>query len=353
MLSNFETFTDKLLQIVLVGQPELEARLRSRAARPGRTRRRALPLRRSDDCESRAYLDYRLLRVGGTTRLFEPAARDLLLRAAQGVPRRINILFHNALLFAYGRGDARVTVSRSPSRQSRRARALMELPDLSAAAALGCAARPARPHDRGGDRRCAGRRGWRGGGSRAAVRAGPADGSRPDRPAAAAPVAAAPQVVPAVDPVARPLPSPTRPAVAHPATAAAAAAVTSANDEGGSQLASAPVADAATLVAPAPPPVHGAAAVETTERAAGRPSVTRSARERRRTVHGRIVRVRSGQTLAALARQVYGYDDSDVIRRIQSANPPDGRPRRILAGDVLHFPGDGPADPATGRKTCR
>ena len=81
LLSNFETFTHKLLQIVLVGQPELEGRLRDPALR-------ALAERVAVHCrlaalgerESHAYLDYRLLRAGGSTRLFERAARDLAAR---------------------------------------------------------------------------------------------------------------------------------------------------------------------------------------------------------------------------------------------------------------------------------
>jgi len=111
LLTNFETFTHKLLQVVLVGQPELEERLRDPALR-------ALAERIAVHCrleplgerESRAYIDYRLLRAGGSTRLFEREARDRLLAAAEGLPRRINILCHNALLFAYGRGASRVTM---------------------------------------------------------------------------------------------------------------------------------------------------------------------------------------------------------------------------------------------------
>jgi general secretion pathway protein A len=87
LLTNFETFTEKLLQIVLVGQPELEARLRDPGLRALAERVavhcRLAPL---DDSESRAYLDYRLLRVGGSIRLFDRAARDLVLGAAQGLP---------------------------------------------------------------------------------------------------------------------------------------------------------------------------------------------------------------------------------------------------------------------------
>ncbi|MDX2168208.1 MAG: AAA family ATPase, partial [Deltaproteobacteria bacterium] len=109
LLSNVETFRDKLLQIVLVGQPELGERLQRPELRQLADRIavhcRLTPLGRF---ESRAYLDYRLLKAGGSSTLFARDARDRLLQEAGGIPRRINILAHNALLFAYGRGDRQV-----------------------------------------------------------------------------------------------------------------------------------------------------------------------------------------------------------------------------------------------------
>ncbi len=110
LLSNFETYTHKLLQIVLVGQPELQGRLRQQNLRQLRERVsvRAVinPL---DADEMRAYVGHRLAQVGGDSRLFQPAALRSLVRHARGIPRRANILCHNALLFAYGRGLPQVT----------------------------------------------------------------------------------------------------------------------------------------------------------------------------------------------------------------------------------------------------
>jgi len=112
LLSNFETYTHKLLQIVLVGQPELQQRLRQQNLRQlqQRVSVRAIinPL---DADEMKAYILHRLKQVGGDERLFEPEALRLIVRHSQGIPRRANILCHNALLFAFGRSEPRVTAA--------------------------------------------------------------------------------------------------------------------------------------------------------------------------------------------------------------------------------------------------
>jgi len=112
LLSNFETYTHKLLQIVLVGQPELQTRLRQQNLRQlqQRVSVRAIinPL---DASEMEAYVLHRLKQVGGDERLFEPAALRAIVRHARGIPRRANILCHSALLFAFGRSLPVVTAS--------------------------------------------------------------------------------------------------------------------------------------------------------------------------------------------------------------------------------------------------
>ncbi|MCC6766455.1 MAG: AAA family ATPase [Deltaproteobacteria bacterium] len=110
LLSNYETYTDKLLQIVLVGQPELDTKL----ARPSLrqvTERVAVrchinPL---TTAESLRYLEHRLRVAGGSTDVFTPMALRLLVWKARGIPRRLNILCHSAMLFAYGRAARRVS----------------------------------------------------------------------------------------------------------------------------------------------------------------------------------------------------------------------------------------------------
>ena len=111
LASNFETYSRKLLQIVLVGQPELQDRLQQPQLRQLRERVsvRAFvnPL---SSAEMYRYIEHRLQLVGGSSHvLFTSQALRQIVRRAAGVPRRANILCHNALLFAYGREQAIVT----------------------------------------------------------------------------------------------------------------------------------------------------------------------------------------------------------------------------------------------------
>ncbi len=105
LLSNLESNDEKLIQIVLVGQPEIEAIL----AEPGMRqlnqrialRARLAPLSRG---EAAAYIRHRLTRAGAgdPDRVLAPAAQRVLVDHAGGVPRVINIIADNALLNAYG-----------------------------------------------------------------------------------------------------------------------------------------------------------------------------------------------------------------------------------------------------------
>jgi general secretion pathway protein A len=114
LLSNLETDRAKLLQIVLIGQPELEENLSRSDLRQLRQRitvRWSLrPLTRSEVGE---YLEHRL-RVAGLAdpRLFKPAAVRAMTRASRGIPRLINALADRALLAGYTEGrreiDARL-----------------------------------------------------------------------------------------------------------------------------------------------------------------------------------------------------------------------------------------------------
>jgi general secretion pathway protein A len=111
LLSNFEAHRSKLLQIVLVGQTELEQML----ARPElrqldqriAIRARIHPLGRRD---SLRYVRFRLAAAAETeVRPFTAPALYRLLREARGYPRRLNILCDNALMNAYGHSARRVT----------------------------------------------------------------------------------------------------------------------------------------------------------------------------------------------------------------------------------------------------
>jgi general secretion pathway protein A len=104
LLSNMEPERFKLLQIVLVGQPELEEKLNCEELRQLRQRiairRWIRPLTGE---ESRQYMDYRLIKVGsGIQKVFTSDAVSLICRYAKGNPRAINILCDKSFLIGYG-----------------------------------------------------------------------------------------------------------------------------------------------------------------------------------------------------------------------------------------------------------
>jgi general secretion pathway protein A len=111
LLSNFETTVDKLLQIVLVGQPELEAKLNRPALRQVKQRIAIhCRLQRLAEAEVGPFIDYRLNVVGYKRhQLFTPDAVQDIAYYSQGFPRLINILCDNALLIAYATSQTRVT----------------------------------------------------------------------------------------------------------------------------------------------------------------------------------------------------------------------------------------------------
>ncbi|MFZ1625782.1 MAG: AAA family ATPase [Gammaproteobacteria bacterium] len=106
LLSNLETEKRKLLQIVLFGQPELDAKLHRPEVRQLLQRiafhYRLGGLRKN---ETGNYIAHRL-RVAGYRGdgLFTPAALRALHRASGGTPRLINILAHKSLLSVFGEG---------------------------------------------------------------------------------------------------------------------------------------------------------------------------------------------------------------------------------------------------------
>jgi len=110
LLTNLETNTQKLLQIILIGQPELREllsrnELRQLAQRV--TGRYHLnPLSRE---ESVAYVRHRLRVAGATTDIFGQRSLAEVFRLSQGVPRVINVISDRALLGAYARDSHRVT----------------------------------------------------------------------------------------------------------------------------------------------------------------------------------------------------------------------------------------------------
>jgi general secretion pathway protein A len=104
LLSNFETSRRKLLQILLVGQPELLERLGRPELRQLR-QRIALRFDLPPLCfaETVAYVRMRLAAAGARSPLFERGALAALQRYSGGFPRLINILCDNALLTGFNR----------------------------------------------------------------------------------------------------------------------------------------------------------------------------------------------------------------------------------------------------------
>lgn len=102
LLTNLETASEKLVQIVLSGQPELEEMLHNPNVRQLRQRIsfwcRTQPL----TCEeTRDYIVDRLRIAGAAQPVFLPEAIDLVYHYSQGIPRVINLLCEHSLVNAY------------------------------------------------------------------------------------------------------------------------------------------------------------------------------------------------------------------------------------------------------------
>jgi general secretion pathway protein A len=105
LLTNFQLDDRNLIAVVLVGQPELRARLEKKAFRPLTQRIGAdFHLRPLDAAETADYVRHRLAVAGGAADLFSKSAVDRLHQASGGVPRVLNHLATQALLEAMARG---------------------------------------------------------------------------------------------------------------------------------------------------------------------------------------------------------------------------------------------------------
>jgi len=104
LLSNLETPKDKLLQIVLMGQPELEKKLNLFKLRQIHQRifvkHRLLPLSRQ---EVKDYIHFRLHKSGGSHIHITEGSYKLIYDFSGGIPRKINLLCDRALLCGFAR----------------------------------------------------------------------------------------------------------------------------------------------------------------------------------------------------------------------------------------------------------
>ena len=112
LLTNLETATTKLLQIILIGQEELRALLEQpdlrQLAQRITGRYHLSPLSRD---ESAGYVKHRMRVAGATAEAFTPGALREIHRLSNGIPRVINVVSDRALLGAFTREDHRVGAS--------------------------------------------------------------------------------------------------------------------------------------------------------------------------------------------------------------------------------------------------
>lgn len=132
LLLNYQVPQRKLLNVLLFGQHELESRIALRGHLFDRVDS-WIRLARLDDNMLAAVLDYRLARAGLTAgqTLFSPEARELLIAACEGVPRRLTMISHLALEEASDR--ASTLVNQDHVRAAMASRGIAEPPRKSAA----------------------------------------------------------------------------------------------------------------------------------------------------------------------------------------------------------------------------
>ncbi len=113
MLGNLESEEAKLLQVLILGQPELKERFTHPAMLQMRQRLfRSFHLHELDGEQTVKYIQHRMDVAGGADRrVFTPEAVELIYQYSGGVPRMINQICDNALLTAYGRSSQCVDVA--------------------------------------------------------------------------------------------------------------------------------------------------------------------------------------------------------------------------------------------------
>lgn len=109
MLSNLQSDNQALLQIMLVGQPELITRLKQPSMRQFSQRIAAsYHLTGLDRDETGKYIAHRLRRAGARAELFTPAAVDIVYKLSAGIPRAINLVCQAALVYGFAEGVEKI-----------------------------------------------------------------------------------------------------------------------------------------------------------------------------------------------------------------------------------------------------
>lgn len=110
LLSNLETGTEKILQILLAGQPELERKLAQPELRQLRQRIALhVRLRAFAPAEVAAYIAARLARAGGDPTTFDSDAVARIAEVTAGIPRLVNVLCDACLVAGFADGVRRIT----------------------------------------------------------------------------------------------------------------------------------------------------------------------------------------------------------------------------------------------------
>jgi type II secretory pathway predicted ATPase ExeA len=111
LLSNVNSENDLILQIFLVGQPELRAKLARPELRQFAQRISVdFHLRPLDLSETHGYIRHRLTVAGGDDALFRPKAIDFVYAKTGGIPRLVNQLCDFALVYAFAEGRLSIDV---------------------------------------------------------------------------------------------------------------------------------------------------------------------------------------------------------------------------------------------------
>ncbi len=111
LLTNINADKDNVLQLVLVGQPELRQKLKLPGLEQFMQRVGvAYHLKPLDREETDHYIRHRIQSAGGDPDLFEPVALRFIHHQSGGIPRLINVLCDSALVYAYGEKRKRIDV---------------------------------------------------------------------------------------------------------------------------------------------------------------------------------------------------------------------------------------------------
>ena len=149
MLGNFEDADQKCLQVLLVGQPELDQTLSREDLRQLKQRISVrLYLAPLDPSQVGEYIRHRWLRAGGMESPFSAPAIDDIALISQGIPRVISVLCDNALVLAFERRSSQVLSSHV--REAAATLDFGELPSRPARRAAGALTNASAPEDHTG-----------------------------------------------------------------------------------------------------------------------------------------------------------------------------------------------------------